>query len=111
MKTEKYFLANGDVIERPYEPDDTFILRQGTFVSFQVKDNVIFVWNDNDWYEVNKADAVNNILHQLQLALYHLINISNHDTINIHKLVNAANAIDDVKKDAVDSFNWGDTCW
>lgn len=29
MKTETYFLADGNVVKRPFEPDDAFILRQG----------------------------------------------------------------------------------
>lgn len=29
MKTETYFLADCNVVKRPFEPDDAFILRQG----------------------------------------------------------------------------------
>lgn len=48
MKTETYFLANDDVVELPFEPDDAFILRQNDkLIHYQIKDNIIFIKHDN----------------------------------------------------------------
>lgn len=76
MKTETYFLANGDVVELPFEPDDAFILRQNDkLIRYQIKDNIIFIKHDNGWYETNKIDAVNALNQHVIGCQYNLIYI------------------------------------
>lgn len=107
MKTETYFLANGDVVELPFEPDDAFILRQNDkLIRYQIKDNIIFIKHDNGWYETNKIDAVNALIEEIQAAVFHLDNVSNKHTIGIHELVNAANILNNIKRRAADDFDW-----
>lgn len=107
MKTETYFLANGEVVELPFEPDDAFILRQNDkLIRYQIKDNIIFIKHDNGWYETNKIDAVNALIEEIQAAVFHLDNVSNKHTIGIHELINAANILNNIKRRAADDFDW-----
>ena len=107
MKTETYFLADGNVVERPFEPDDAFILRQGDkLIRYQIKDNIIFIKYDNGWYETNKIDAVNALIEEIQATVFHLDNVSNKHTIGVHELVNAANILNNIKRRAADDFDW-----
>lgn len=105
MKTETYFFANGDAVELPFEPDDAFILhRNDKPIRYQIKDNIIFIKYDNGWYETNKIDAVNTLIEEIQAAVFHLDNVSNKHTIDIHGLVNAANILNSIKRRAADDF-------
>lgn len=107
MKTETYFLADCNVVERPFEPDDAFILCQGDkLIRYQIKDNIIFIKYNNVWYETNKIDAVNALIEEIQAAVFHLDNVSNKHTIGIHELVNAANILNNIKRRAADDFDW-----
>lgn len=107
MKTETYFLADGNTVERSYEPDDAFIFRQGDkLVRYQVKDNIIFIKHDNGWYETNKIDVVNGLIEEIQAAVFHLDNVSNKHTIGVHELVNAANVLNNIKRRAADYIDW-----
>lgn len=107
MKTETYFFANGNVIERPYQPDDAFVLAYNNkFVNYHIKDDKYFVEHDNGYYEINPISIVNSAIENIEANIFHLDNISNKETIDVHALANAANALNNIKKHAVDNFDW-----
>lgn len=107
MKTETYFLADGNVVERPFEPDDAFVLAYNNkFVNYHIKDNKYFVEHDNGYYEVEPIFIVNSAIETIQAVTFHLDNVSNKKTIDVHALVNAANILNNIKRRAADDFDW-----
>lgn len=107
MKTETYFLADGNVVERPFEPDDAFVLAYNNkFVNYHIKDNKYFVEHDNGYYEVKPISIVNSAIETIQAVTFHLDNVSNKETIDVHALVNAANILNNIKRRAADDFDW-----
>lgn len=107
MKTETYFLADGNVVERPFEPDDAFVLAYNNkFVNYHIKDNKYFVEHDNGYYEVEPISIVNSAIETIQAVTFHLDNVSNKETIDVHALVNAANILNNIKRRAADDFDW-----
>lgn len=107
MKTETYFLADGNVVELPFEPDDAFVLAYNNkFVNYHIKDNKYFVEHDNGYYEVNPISIVNSAIETIQAVTFHLDNISNKETIDVHAIINVANALNNIKKRTADYIDW-----
>lgn len=56
--------------------------------------------------EINKQEVIKYLLNDALTIVNHLANVSNKETINFHKLIDAINIINNIKRGAADYFDW-----